>query len=75
MDNGMLNDIGNFIGTVGFPIFSFILCAWFIKYSYDKSMTLMKESLDKIGILTEAVNNNTKILADLVEKSDNIKLG
>lgn len=68
-----MTDIGNFIGTVGFPIFAFIMSSFFIKYSYDKSMDQNEKALDKIGVLAEAINNNTKVLTELVERSDNIK--
>lgn len=61
-------DIGNFIGTVGFPIFAFIMSSFFIKYSYDKSMDQNEKALDKIGTLAEAVNNNTAVLTAIAEK-------
>lgn len=53
--------IGQLIGSVGFPIVSFLIAAYFIKYTYDKSF-------DSISKLTEAVNNNTIVLTNLVEK-------
>ena len=69
-----MNDAVNIITNVGFPIFSFIVCAWFIKYSYDKSLEMFNSSLDKIGTLADAVNHNTEVLLTLVkEVEDNEK--
>ena len=64
------------ISTVGFPICSFLIAAYFIKYSYDKSNEMYTQSIDKIGKLANAVNNNTLVLTELVKKldgSDDIK--
>ena len=64
------------ISTVGFPICSFLIAAYFIKYSYDKSNEMYSQSIDKIGKLANAVNNNTMVLTELVKKldgSDDIK--
>jgi hypothetical protein len=64
------------ISTVGFPICSFLIAAYFIKYSYDKSNEMYTQSIDKIGKLANAVNNNTMVLTELVKKldgSDDIK--
>ena len=58
------------ISTVGFPICSFLIAAYFIKYSYDKSNEMFKDSINKIGTLAEAVNNNTMVLTELVRKID-----
>lgn len=63
------------ISQVGFPICSFLIASYFIKYSYDKSNDMYTQSIDKIGKLANAVNNNTLVLTELVEKinkSDNI---
>ncbi len=59
------------ISQVGFPICSFLIASYFIKYSYDKSNEMYKESIEKIGTLAEAVNNNTTVLTELVKKLDN----
>lgn len=58
----------NLVSTVGFPICAFGICAWFLKYVYDKSMAMFHDSLDKIGTLAEAVNHNTEVLLNLVER-------
>lgn len=53
-------DVTQIISTVGFPIFSFLLCVGALKYVYDKS-------INEISKLTEAVNQNTITLTKLVE--------
>lgn len=63
-----MSDAVNIITNVGFPIFSFIVCAWFIKYSYDKSLDMYNNALDKIGTLADAVNHNTEVLLTLVKE-------
>lgn len=63
-----MTDAVNVITNLGFPIFTFIVCAWFIKYSYDKSLDMFNKSLDKIGTLAEAVNHNTEVLLTLVKE-------
>ena len=72
-----MTDIASIVSTVGFPIASFLISAWFIKYSYDKQLeqnNLADEREDRhweeISKLTTAVNNNTEVLRDLVK--DNI---
>ena len=61
-------DWTNLISTVGFPICAFGVCAWFLKYVYDKSMQMFHDSLDNIGTLAEAVNHNTEVLLNLVKR-------
>ena len=56
------------ISTVGFPIAAFLIAAYGLKYAYDKSMEQNSAALDKIGDLTQAVNNNTLVLSHLVDK-------
>lgn len=63
-----MNDVVQIISTVGFPIVSFLIAAYFIKYTYDKTAEANKEAMDKISDLAEAVNNNTVVLTHLVEK-------
>ena len=69
-----MNDIASIVSTVGFLIASFLISAYFIKYSYDKQLEkdkLSDEREDKhweeISKLTTAVNNNTEVLRDLVK--------
>lgn len=69
-----MNDIVTIISTVGFPIVSFLISVWFIKYMYDSNLTQHKEDMGKVTALTEAVNNNTVAivkLADSIEKGEN----
>lgn len=61
-----MGDITNIISTLGFPIFSFILCGAALKYVYDNSIR-------EIAKLTEAVNQNTITLTKLVENFHLIK--
>ena len=64
------------IGTVGFPIIAFFVAVYALKYSFDKSLEGNRFAMEKIGNLTEAVNENTKTLATLCEKlerSDDLK--
>lgn len=56
-----MSEIAQIISTIGFPIASFLMASYFIKYTYDKSMS-------QITDLAEAVNNNTVVLTQLVEK-------
>ena len=63
-----MNDIVQIISTVGFPIVSFLIAAYFIKYTYDKTAEANANAMEKIGELAEAVNNNTVVLTHLVEK-------
>lgn len=71
-----MNEIISAISTVGFPIVSFLISAYFIKYSYDKQneKDIIYDERDEkhwksISELTNAVNNNTEVLRQLVEKS------
>lgn len=58
------------IGTVGFPCIAFFVAVYALKYSFDKSLEGNRASMEKIGALTEAVNENTKTLALLVQKME-----
>lgn len=63
-----MTDFVNAVSVVGFPIVAFGICAWFLKYVYDRSLAQYDKALDKLGTLAEAVNNNTKVLVDLVQE-------
>ena len=63
-----MNDIVQAISVVGFPIVSFLICAAFLKYVYDKSISQYENAINKIGDLTSAVNHNSEVLADLVRE-------
>ena len=64
----MISELTTIISSVGFPIVSFLIAAYFIKYTYDKTTEANRDAMDKIGQLAEAVNNNTIVLTHLVEK-------
>ena len=71
-----MNDVASIISTVGFPIVSFFISAYFIKYSYDKQMDKDKQTderedrhWEEISKLTAAVNNNTEVLRDFVKQT------
>lgn len=63
-----MTELVQIISTVGFPIVSFLIAAYFIKYTYDKTTEANKESMDKIGALAEAVNHNSEVLLTLVDE-------
>ena len=68
-----MSDVVQIISTVGFPIVSFLIAAYFIKYTYDKTAEANKEAIDKIGALAEAVNNNTVVLTQLVQQVNDLE--
>ena len=79
-----MNELVSIISTVGFPIVSFLLSAYWIKYNFDKQMEKEEKAADRdeqhweeISKLTSAVNNNTKVLYQFVkmetEKGENTK--
>lgn len=61
-------DIVNIITQVGFPIFAFLVAVYGLKYAYDSSLKQNERAFDNIAELTKAVNNNTIVLTELVEK-------
>ena len=63
-----MTELVQIISTVGFPIVSFLIAAYFIKYTYDKTTEANKEARDKIGALAEAVNHNSEVLVTLVDE-------
>lgn len=63
-----MTELVQIISTVGFPIVSFLIAAYFIKYTYDKTTEANKEAMDKIGALAEAVNHNSEVLVTLVDE-------
>lgn len=69
-----MDKFATLISTVGFPIVSFLISAYFIKYCYDKQYEKDKEvdareerHWEEISKLTNAVNNNTIVLSELVK--------
>lgn len=62
--DGMLSAIG----TVGFPIFSFLVCGLALKYVYDRERKSLDSTIEKIGSLTLAVEKNSEAIRDLAKQ-------
>lgn len=62
-----MGDIAQIISTVGFPIFSFLLAGWGLKYVYDKERKSLDEAIARLNDLTQAVNHNSETLVRLVD--------
>lgn len=60
-----MGDMIQIISTVGFPIFSFLLCGYALKYVYDKERTSLDKAIEKLGELTLAVEHNSEAIRDL----------
>lgn len=56
------------ISTVGFPIVSFLLCGFALKYVYDKERTSLDSTINKLSDLTQAVNHNSETISRLVDE-------
>lgn len=63
-----MSDLVQIISTVGFPIFSFLLAGWGLKYVYDKERKSLDETISRLDELTKAVNHNSETLARLVDE-------
>ena len=63
-----MSDLVQIISTVGFPIFSFLLAGWGLKYVYDKERKSLDEAISRLNDLTQAVNHNSETLARLVDE-------
>lgn len=71
-----MNELVSIISTVGFPIVSFLLAGYFIKYSYDASMTKDKERDERedehwkeLSKLTQAVSENSTAIRELIQET------
>lgn len=65
-----MNELAQLISTVGFPIFSFLLAGWGLKYVYDKERKSLDNAVAQLSELTQAVNHNSEVIVRL---ADNIK--
>lgn len=65
-----MTEITQIISTVGFPIFSFLLCGYALKFVYVKERASLDSAIDKIASLTDAVNHNSETVNRLVNKLD-----
>lgn len=63
-----MGDISTIISTVGFPIFSFLLCGYALKYVYDKERKSLDEAINKLGDLTKAVDHNSEAIRELTKE-------
>ena len=63
-----MNDIVQIISTVGFPIFSFLLCGYALKFVYVRERQSLDNAVDKLGALTDAVNHNSETVNRLVDE-------
>lgn len=63
-----METFANIINSVGFPIASFLIAVFGIKYVYDKESEQAERVTEKITTLAEAVAENTKTLAVLVNE-------
>lgn len=63
-----MSEITQIISTVGFPIFSFLLAGWGLKYVYDKERNSLDEAIAKLGDLTQAVNHNSEVIVRLTDE-------
>ena len=61
-----MNDMVNIIASLGFPIFSFLLCGCALKYVYDKERKSLDDTINKVSELTLAVNTNSEAIRDLI---------
>lgn len=68
-----MNDIVTIISTVGFPIFSFLICGYALKYVYDKERSSLDDTIAKLAQLTEAVNHNSETVSRLVDEMNETK--
>lgn len=63
-----MNDVITAISTVGFPIFSFLVCGLALKYVYDRERKSLDSTIEKIGSLTLAVEKNSEAIRDLAKE-------
>ena len=63
-----MNEIAQIVSTVGFPIFSFLICGYALKYVYDKERKSLDTTIEKIGSLTLAVEKNSEAIRNLTEE-------
>lgn len=71
-----MDELASIISTVGFPIVSFLLAGYFIKYSYDAAMTKDKEHdaredehWKELSKLTQAVSENSTAIRELIQET------
>lgn len=68
-----MSELTQIISTVGFPIFSFIIAGWALKYVYDKERSSLDDAIKKLGDLTQAVNHNSEVVSRMVDEMNGIE--
>lgn len=67
-----MGDIVQIISAVGFPIVAAVGCAYFVKWQYEQNQKqneeMRKEHREEVAKMTEALNNNTLALQQLIDK-------
>lgn len=63
-----MSEITQIISTVGFPIFSFLLAGYGLKYVYDKERKSLDDAIAKLSDLTQAVNHNSEVIVRLTDE-------
>ena len=71
IEGGLIDGVVSIVTTAGIPFASFCMIFWALKYSFDALTKQNENSMEKIGNLTEAVNNNTVVLTKLAERINN----
>ena len=66
-----MTEFTQIISTVGFPIFSFLLCGYALKYVYDKERNCLDNTIEKLAELTSAVNHNSETIQRLIDREEN----
>ena len=66
-----MTEFTQIISTVGFPIFSFLLCGYALKYVYDKERNSLDNTIEKLTDLTSAVNHNSETIQRLIDREIN----
>lgn len=63
-----MQDLITLLSNFGFPIVAFLICCYALKYSFDKSLEQNAKNVEALAKLTEAINNNTVTLTELVKE-------
>lgn len=63
-----MSEATQIISTIGFPIFSFLLAGWGLKYVYDRERKSLDEAISRLTDLTQAINHNSETLTRLVDE-------
>lgn len=68
----MEETILNAVQTLGISVVMCLLMAWFVKYMFDKFISLLEEEKkahkEEVNTLKDALNNNTVALTKVAER-------